>query len=283
MKKVDLCRNRLHRNLKQKNKQAGSKFQMIFLICAESAASKSGSVRHHRSRIRQIPTCSTILKGRMEYKRIRTAHSTQCTSRAVVIVLVVVNSVVFWPKNDKNRPVSSIFGAHKMCHFLCTSHFMWHFRAIFWNISILLIVVQFFAFGFAWLVAFESGSVPPSFISTSCAERVPISKQIRFACMRARFSSAQATHQNREKRRRKDADFDAEDFDARRFFFIWTASQPPTNHIWRTRTCSSRTNPRWCIEMRPKASTCFLRRPCRYHVRSIMEKLQMTYPRIIPA
>ena len=135
----------------------------------------------------------------MECKRIRIAHSTQCASRVVAIVLVVVNSVVFWPKNDKNRPVSSIFGAQKMCHFLCTSHFVWHFRAIFWNISILLVVVQFFAFGFAWLVAFESGSVPPSFISTSCAERVPISKQIRFACMRARFSSAQATHQNREK------------------------------------------------------------------------------------
>lgn len=56
-----------------------------------------------------------------------------------------------------------------------------------------------FCFRIRLVCCIESGSVPPSFISTSCAERVPISKQIRFACMRARFSSAQATHQNREK------------------------------------------------------------------------------------
>ena len=141
MKKVDLCRNRLHRNLKQKNKQAGSKFQMIFLICAEIGCVK-------------IWVCPSALTSdtadtnmQLYFERKNGTQKYQDCIFSQVHVPCGRHCVGYcefrflMPKNDKNGPVSSILGAHKMCHFPHNRFLMWRFRAIFWNISILSIVV----------------------------------------------------------------------------------------------------------------------------------------------
>ena len=101
----------------QAEKQAGSKFQMIFLICAEIGCVK-------------IWVCPSALTSdtadtnmQLYFERKNGTQKYQDCIFSQVHVPCGRHCVGYcefrflMPKNDKNGPVSSILGAHKMCHF----------------------------------------------------------------------------------------------------------------------------------------------------------------------
>ena len=124
MKKNDVCQNRLHRNPKQQMQASRSMFQMNFLICAEIGCVKIWVCPSALT----SDTADTNMQLYFERKN-GTQKYQDCIFCQVHVpcgrhCVSYCEFRVFMPKNDKNGPVSSILGAHKMCHLPHNRFFM---------------------------------------------------------------------------------------------------------------------------------------------------------------